>query len=380
MTTFTKNPYAEMRKKINRIVFRDRLDKTLDGKFKHKRFSERFALANTAFIGMSGIAQLASMGTAFVMLSYLFESSPMLIRVIFSAALVSMIEVVKREATNDVMKSLNQYKEVEKFPTFLALLMVGTSIYISIEGAKILPSLFIADVMELLPEEKEAEAVKAIYDTKIETLTKERENYIQTRLYHGRIRTEDSKEVMRINERIALTEHKKDSALQVLDKKNEAAQAATLLQNKAAKVAVEKERMKLGEQLVIAAIGFEILFLFSLCFSWWYYTECEKERQKAKENSSPSSDPENMPKVDKEIPAEEAKVLEVETIGVRATKKVSFKDYEQEENLTETEKVKKDYTRICAHCDSPFIHKTHNHKYCSRACMVAAREQRKANQ
>jgi hypothetical protein len=45
------------------------------------------------------------------------------------------------------------------------------------------------------------------------------------------------------------------------------------------------ERDKMSKQLVKAAIGFEILFVLSLCFSWWYYTECEKEKKENAKNA-----------------------------------------------------------------------------------------------
>lgn len=377
MTSFSKNPHTEVRKLISRVVFKSNLNQTLNKKFGHKPFSERFAMANTAFTGMSFIAQIASLSTAFAMLSYLFASSPTIVRVSFSVALLLMIEMVKRESTNDVMKGFFQYREVDKFPALLAVLMVGTSIYISLEGAKVIPNFYIADAVELLPEPKSPEDIKAEYEAKVETLTKERENYIKTRLYHGRIRTEDSEEVMRFNQRIEHTEHKKDSALQNLDQKNQEQEQAILAKNKAAKQQIQQDRLALGDKLVVVALVFEIIFLLSLYFSWWYYTECEKERQKDKaaltpDNSlSPTSNTEPNTK----------EVEQLETVGVRATKKISFKDYELEQpdtSKTTEQKTKKDYTRICPQCGTPFVHKTHNHTYCSRPCMIAARERRNA--
>ena len=35
------------------------------------------------------------------------------------------------------------------------------------------------------------------------------------------------------------------------------------------------------------------------------------------------------------------------------------------------------YTRVCAHCDTPFVHSIHNQIYCSSTCRKAAYEQRK---
>jgi hypothetical protein len=379
MTTFTKNPYAEVRKKINRLVFRDGLNKTLDGKFKHKQFSERFSLANIGFIGMGIVAQIASLTTAFVMLSYLFESSPVILKVAFSAILVLLIEMIKRESMNDVMKSIFQYHEVEKFPVLLALIMAATSIYISIEGAKVLPSLFISNHIEIAPEEKTPDAIEEKYNAQVLALIVERDAYKKSSKWQNRIAGKDRKEIVKFNDRIAAVEHKKDSALQALSLSNETQSQTTLQENEASKAQIEVDRAALGEQLVFAAIGFEVLFLFSICFSWWYYTECEKERQQNLETAETAINTGSTAKVSAETLAVNSDTLEVETVGARSSKKIGFKDYEEQGKApTEVEKVKKDYTRVCIRCATPFVHKTHNHKYCNRACMLADREEREA--
>ena len=47
MTTFSKNPHTETRKATNYSIFRRDLNKTLEQKFRHKEFSERFAICST---------------------------------------------------------------------------------------------------------------------------------------------------------------------------------------------------------------------------------------------------------------------------------------------------------------------------------------------
>jgi hypothetical protein len=125
-----------------------------------------------------------------------------------------------------------------------------------------------------------------------------------------------------------------------------------------------------------AAIGFELLFVLSLCFSWWYYTECEKEKKgsKAKGSAAPSPPPsteEELENIHTEEEAHQAPSLN----------KIGFIDYEdiqeeQKQPFQEIEKVKKEYTRICPQCHNGFIHKSHNHTYCNRTCMLEARELR----
>lgn len=376
MTTFFKNPYAELRKKINSKIFYFRLDQRLEHKFKHKQFSERFAIANTAFIGMGFIAQFASLTTAFTMLSYLFVNINIIARLACSIALVLMIEVIKRESTNDVMKGIFQYKEIERSPTLLALIAVGGSIYISVEGAKILPSLLIDDPVKIKASLGETNVIQDLNE-RIAEEQSERDKWRETRKYQKRLSRKDALLVKEHNEEIKVLQNKKDEALKELKQENQAAQLAVQLDFKNAIKKVKQDRTKLGKQLVTAAVVFELLFLLSLCFSWWYDTECRKERQQSntdavqEENSSPTHKPKSK----------EIEDLELETVGVRATKKVSFKDYETEQpNTTDTKvkKTKKDYTRICPQCGAPFIHKTHNHTYCSRSCMIAARERRNA--
>jgi hypothetical protein len=187
MTTFAENPHNKQRKLKNYAIFNWSLNKTLDQKFEHKNFARRFAWANMAFLGMGAIAQVASLTTAFTMLSYLFINIHWVIRIICSAALVLMIEVIKRESTNDVMKGLFQYKEVERFSALLAIVAVGTSIYISIEGAKILPSLLVDEVTQAAPILKSSEGIVSDYDNRMLALETQRDNFHKTRLYQGRL-------------------------------------------------------------------------------------------------------------------------------------------------------------------------------------------------
>jgi len=130
--------------------------------------------------------------------------------------------------------------------------------------------------------------------------------------------------------------------------------------------------------LVYAAIGFEVLFLLSMCFSWWYYAECEKEKSTSKVTTKTPIDTGSTAKVlPKTLEVEEQSTLEV-TGSPRSIRKIGFGNEENDqENALEIEKTKKDYTRVCPQCNTPFIHKTHNHTYCKRSCMIEARSQRK---
>lgn len=380
MTTFRENPYAKARNLLNGWIFRTNLNKTLDSKFKHKRFSERFALANNAFLSLGVVAQLASMTTAFVMLSYLFVSTPTLVRIVASITLLVAIEVIKRLSTNDAMQGLFQYKKVEPFAAVLGLATLTVSIYIAIEGAKILPSLLVDDAIQEQPKQVEPDAINEDYDGRIAALTLERDTYRENRLWRGRLRSEDAAIIEQYNEDIQVVQAQKDAALVELKTENKAArdQAFQVFQERSD--AVKVERADLGRQLVTAAIGFEVLFVLSMCFSWWYYTECEKERQDLQESlEQPTST--NPPPVVKSDPLEtELPLVHVQEVGARA-RKIGFKDYETEAPIspTEEERVKKEYTRICPQCNTPFVHKNATHTYCSRDCYLEKRRNEKKN-
>lgn len=377
MTTFSKNPYAEARKQINKVLFRKDLQSTLKTKFKHKQFSERFSSANMAFIGMGAIAQFASLTTAFTMLSYLFVSVHIIARVLCAASLVLMIEAIKRTSTNDVMQGIFQYKEIERFPAILASIAIASSIFISIEGAKILPDLLISDAHKGLAILKSEATAEKDFNNRIAALTQERDKFRENRLYKGRLASKDANIIEKYNEDIKELGLQKDAAKKAIVKANAAALEHQQTMFEKSKDLVQTERKKLGKQLVMAAIGFEVLFLLSMCFSWWYYTECEKERQntsKVKAELLENKEVET-PKVKTETSKVEGETLEVKG-GVRS-KKIGFVDYEDfKENAIEVEKIKKDYTRICPECKTPFVHKTHNHTYFERACMLAARDKR----
>lgn len=378
MTTFLKNPYAEVRKKINFKIFNTRLDKCLKEKFKHKTFSERFATANFAFISMGIIAQLASLITAFTMLSYLFVGINFFVRTLCSVALVLMIEMIKRDSTNDVMKGISQYKEVERFPAILTMITVVASIYISIEGAKILPTLLISDPVKVSPTLAGKDGIISDFNSRLEALTLERDQHRKNRLYQGRLARKDSKVIEKYNQDIKELLVQKDEALKALTIDNNTAIKKAENNHKERIQQIQKERTILTGQLVGAAVAFEVLFLLSMSFSWWYYSECQKEREGTAKVTAET--PTNKGVETLEV---QEKTLEVqeETLAVNGeirSKKMSFIDYEdiEQEEPPNIEKIKKDYTRICLECGTPFVHKTHNHVYCKRSCMLAARAKR----
>ncbi|WMX17162.1 hypothetical protein [Aureispira sp. CCB-E] len=377
MTSFAENPHNKQRKVQNYAIFNWSLNKTLEQKFEHKNFAHRFAWANRAFLGMGVIAQLASLTTAFTMLSYLFLNIHWVIRIACSIALVIMIEVIKRESTDDVMKGLFQYKEVERFSALLAIVAVGASIYISIEGAKILPSLLVEEATPQTPALKSSEGIVSDYDNRMAALEMQRDNFRNTRLYKGRLARKDSKVVQEYNEKIEATQAQKDVALAALLLENQVIEQKALEDFESRKSTMTLEREKLSTQLVRAAIGFELLFLLSMGFSWWYYTECEKEKKETAQNTETPINTGSTTAVLQQYYGEKPEEKAPQPHAAPSIQKIGFIDYEkQKKDPPKEEKIKKEYTRICPECGSGFIHKSHNHTYCKRSCLIAAREKK----
>jgi len=244
MTSFSKNPHTEARKKTTYSIFSMGLNSTLKNKFKHKKFSERFAMVNFAFLGMGGIAQFASLTTAFTMLTYLFVTIHVIARVSCAIALVLAIEAIKRESTNDVMKGIFQYKEVEKFPAILALITVGASIYISVEGAKLLPTLFIADAIQEVPISKNPGSIEKDFAARITSTENERKKFVKNRIYLGKLANKDAVIVKAYNDDIKLLRNQKDAALKALKTDNKAAITKSETSHKKAVEQVEQQRAK----------------------------------------------------------------------------------------------------------------------------------------
>lgn len=378
MTTFGKNPFSEVRKKVKSKIFKIGLERTLKKKFKHKQFSERFRMANLSFLAMGFIAQFASLITAFTMLSYLFAGTNIVVRVLCSAVLVLILEAIKRESTNDVMQGGFQAEEVELFPTLLAVITVSASIYISVQGAKILPSILVAAAEKETPMLQSPNTINEDFNARISDKENERNEYRKKRTWKGRLASKDAKIIKQYNEDIKVLQSQKDAALNSLNNYNQDLIVKANERFQGANIQVSNERDNLSKQLVVAAVTFEVLFLLSLCFSWWYYAECLKENETTEVTTQ---DTVNQNKGTTEVHSDTLGVqpvtLEVAGGSAGQRRKVGYKDYEDVNETvevplktTEVEKVKKEFTRICPVCETGFVHRSANHTCCSRSCTI----------
>ena len=271
---------------------------------------------------------------------------------------------------------------MEPFPAILGLVTLAASIYIAVEGAKILPDLLVYDAVQVQPKQESPAAIHADYDGRIAALTTERDTYRGNRLWKGRLRSEDAAIIEQYNEDIKVVQSEKDAALAELKEENKLARTKAFKVFEERSEQVKVERADLGRQLVIAAIGFELLFVISMCFSWWYYTACVKERQELKKLNESAENPIKLAstsQVKSNTSQVQVEEIPLEEVGVRANK-IGFKDYEASPPITreEIEKVKKDYTRICPECDAPFVHRNATHTYCTRDCYLTKRKRDQA--
>ena len=378
MKNVVGNPFARIRKNKNIEILRQTLDRTLEKKFEHKSFADRFRLANIAFLGVGYVAQVASLITAFTMLSFLFEGMPMLLRGVVAIVAVLFIELIKRNSMEDVFKGAFQYKEVEHFPAILGIVAVSASIYISAQGAKILPSILLPDPIYQVPTPTSPDAIKADFGQRIAAVQKMRDNWATSRQWGGRLSKEDGAVIKAHNNDIKALEIEQSEALKELDVQNKALLSTALVDNEKATADTTQKREGLKQKLVITAIGFELVFLFSMACSWWYYNECRKERKEQFSNSHVD----NANSVFFNQGTAAPSVQNVTPIGFKfgggsSSNPPDATDGSTDENLLQqpinTSSSSNHRQKVgdlvkCANCGSMFVANAHNHKHCTKIC------------
>lgn len=375
MRKSSNNPYSERRKAQKAQFFDNWLGTTVAKKFEHKRFADRFKQVNIGFIILALIAQIASFFTAWIMLSYLFEDMNIIIRFVLSTAVVVFIEKVKRDTVEDVLKSAFQYGEGEWFPVVLGCIAIAVSLFISVEGAKILPQ-------HLLPYPELATttnltnetAIKSDYNKAIAAIAKERDQYRADRKWQGRLASKDAAEIKKFNSRLAKLEAEKKAALQAAAQENkqllEAAQNAHI----SSSIEIDQKREYLGRLLVYVAAGLELLFLFSLTFSWWYYSECAKEMEPS--GGTPKNNKKGTPKKgqQQQQTTEGTPQGDRKEDDAQPRAKATFKDYEKE--VPKKEPAKSYPKGTCIECGTTFDMVVSTKKYCSAKCKRTADKKR----
>ncbi|WP_299368364.1 hypothetical protein [Winogradskyella sp.] len=367
ISTFSQNPFVAARQFVNQKVFSIRLDKDIDESFRHKTFAERFRFANIAFKSLGYISQLASLVTAFTMLNYLFAETNVIARLVLSVFIVVAIELIKRSSVEDVMQGIFQYQYVEPFAGVLFAVTAAVSIYISVEGAKLLPHLIIADPVLTAVVEKSTTAVDQQYNQRISDLKTERETYRKNRLWKGRLASKDAKKVQYYNNLIIDLEREKQEAINaVIDQNNKAHQAA-LAQLEQDKITVVEKRSNLSTKFIIVACVFEVLLVLCCLGNWSYKSNCKKEKDgMASADSNASKNPASVAQKSSDVGQPgQANAIGFRKYGQRGTN-----------NDTKTVNVEIKCTRVCPECGKGFVHRSHNHTYCSRECMLKARDKR----
>lgn len=387
MKNFIKNPYSLARKGISSLIASESMEATLDKKFQHSTFSKRFWLVNLSLMFLAFAVQVASLITAGFMLYHYFGNVPILLRIPLLLVVVLVIEIIKRIALDDVLKSAFQYRDFEPFSFAVSMVFVSISIGISYGGASYVADLIIATPAAVEPILKDDASIKADYQEQIAEQQQERDTLRATRLYYGKLRSEDQRSIDQHNETIHNLKTQQRSDLQLLAKENkvlaEKAEAATAVL--VAQATIKRQELQL--QLEYAVIGFETLLLLCLCFSWWYYDNCRKERLGMAETPAVKTTS-TTPITAERTPAVTAAVTPGQAPPISYQRKIGFVDYQApqtaavEESPTpvvDTNKaaeVAAEYTRKCPVCEKGFIHNSWNHKYCSEACKIKAWEKR----
>jgi len=390
MKNFIKNPYSLARKGIGSLIASESMEATLDKKFKHTTFSKRFWLVNLSLMFLALAVQVASLITAGFMLYHYFGNVPMLLRIPLLVVVILVIEIIKRIALDDVLKSAFQYREFESFSFVISMVFVGISIGISYGGASFVADLMVTEPTAIEPTLKNALTIENDYQEQIAGVQQERDTIRATRLYRGRISSKDQRSIDTHNETIKNLQGQQREELQILAQENEELTAAATT---ATAVLIAQARTKcqaLRQQLEYAVIAFEMLLLLCLSFSWWYYDSCRQERLGLAETAAVEGETAAVvPLVTPAITAAvTAAVQEGEAAPVLNQKKIGFVDYEvpkttEENGSSTTEKSgnrttekELEYTRKCPVCETGFIHNSWNHTYCVEACKITAWEQR----
>jgi hypothetical protein len=383
MKNFIKNPYSLARKGIGSLIASESMEATLDKKFKHSTFSKRFWLVNLSLMFLALAVQVASLITAGFMLYHYFGNVPMLLRIPLLVVVILVIEIIKRIALDDVFKSAFQYREFEPFSFVVSMVFVGISIGISYGGASFVADLMVSKPAAIEPSLKSDLPIKNDYQAEIAEIAQERDTIRATRLYHGKLRSEDQRAIDAHNETIKSLQAEQREELQVLAQENEAlaAEAAATMAVLIAQATAECETLE--QQLEYAVVVFEVLLLLCLSFSWWYYDNCRKERLGLAETAAVGT-PDNTISTPITTPAVTAAVTAAvqggEAAPILSQKKIGFVDYQEpkttEENGSSTTEKELEYTRKCPVCETGFIHNSWNHTYCTETCKIIAWEQR----
>ncbi|WMX16576.1 hypothetical protein [Aureispira sp. CCB-E] len=386
MKKFAKNPYSLARKGISSLIASESMEATLAKKFQHTTFSKRFWMVNLSLMFLAFAVQMASLITAGFMLYHYFGNVPMLLRIPLLLVVILVIEVIKRIALDDVFKSAFQYREFEPFSFVVSMVFVGISIGISYGGASFVAALMVNQPKAIEPSLKSAAPIQNNYQAQIAAIVQERDTIRATRLYRGKLRSEDQRAINKHNETIKSLQTEQRQELQSLAQENDSLAVAAAAATAVLIAQATKECQALEQQLEYAVLIFELLLLLCLSFSWWYYDNCRKERLGMAENAdietaeeeegTPSSTPAVTTAVTSITPA----ATGGEAAPILSQKKIGFIDYEQtetaEENDSHTIAKELEYTRKCPVCETGFIHNSWNHTYCTEACKIKAWEKR----
>ena len=339
--------------------------------FKDKDFEQEYKpiqLSATALKYVCSIASALTMVTAvyFVLSILINKILALIIGLIFCA----LFEIIKAYTWNVTAQGLLKYKRSSKV-AILALVSIHTvSLSSSIYGAYKIPTFLTVPINEQakskLDSIKRTYIEQAVIIDKQITALKDRTNSSTVRRTIQALTTQKGKILEAQNSAIE-SEKEKEQAL-IKENKEE---SAILARNR-------KEQIKeLQISCVSLAFLFELAFVLCSLFISYYLFRCFIDIQ---DISAPANEEQGKTaKIENSQTGARAPNVSAQKIGfLQGLENKEINDNRKKENgNSNSEKLK--YTKVCKlnSCDTKFIHKIHNQKYCSEKCKVKAHIERK---
>lgn len=264
------NPYKEHIHNISETEKEQKLVATLAKTFKHEPVSEQWGSTARAALKFTWLGHAYSFSTGtfaigvILYAQFIGLSTPLvalLLSFLFAGGIAYLLELSKRKANHNYFKDLF-LGESSTMVLGLVFLLMAVSITASFYASYRMP-LAVAPT----PQYVDIQAISINYDKDIAILEQERNNYRTSRLYKGRLASNDA----------AIVQNYSTKIFELKQGKREAIDNAEL-ENKNRWTQHEAEKTSQGYLLGWISIAMELLFV--LCF-WGYYKWldlCRQER------------------------------------------------------------------------------------------------------
>lgn len=318
--------------------------------FKDKPYYQRTAILAAFLAVLAVVCNILSGLTESVFLHSkiaLFVPFP-LITVLLVSVVVLTIEAIKRYTLPSFFRYYFQYKSFDGVSFGIYILAVATSLYLSFEGSKFLPSL----VTEA--EVTNVENVAARYDNEISKAEAEAEAYFKQNNWRGKLDNSSRPTYNQLTEAVIQLKTEKQEAIKTEKQENKAVLEAWNAQNK-------KDGLQLGYITIASEIVLFLIVGFLIYRKWRHVAQFAN------------------------IENTEAKTTKISmiknTMTPSSTSALNLKNENRKQvvktiNVANNENRKEANLRRCVHCEAEYIYKHHKQKYCSDNCRIAAYNKR----